>query len=91
MNKLSHKLLIFALIIALPSLGCFSYYTFEATNAGAIAKLSELAVLLAYPTLLISLTTFIVLRTSKTPPRIRSWLVGSCLVVSAAILLIARF
>ncbi|TCV88225.1 MULTISPECIES: hypothetical protein [Methylomonas] len=90
MNKLIHKLLILTLIIALPSLGCFSYYTIDKVNAGANAKLPALAILLAYPALLISLASFIVLRVSTRPSRLGSWLAAICLITSGAILLIAR-
>ncbi|WP_446808603.1 hypothetical protein ACH50O_15125 [Methylomonas sp. 2BW1-5-20] len=88
MNDLSHKLLMLALIVALPSLGCFSYYTAE--DADPSTTLPALAILLAYPALLISLAAIIALRVSKKTSRLGSWLAGSCLIVSAAILLIAR-
>ncbi|CAD6873015.1 hypothetical protein [Methylomonas fluvii] len=88
MNAFYHKLLILALILALPGLGCFSYYTLE--EAGPNTALPALAITIAYPTLLISLTTLIMLRISKKPSRPGAWLAGSCLIISVAILLIAR-
>jgi hypothetical protein len=65
MNDFSHKLLAIALVIALPSLGCFSYYSIEDSDLNS--SLPALAVLLAYPILLISLTTAIADRLSKRP------------------------
>lgn len=88
MTDLSRKLLILTLIVALPSLGCFSYYTFEGNDVDN--PLAALAMLLSYPVLLISLATIISLRYSKRPHPIGLWLVGICLVVSSAILLWAR-
>lgn len=88
MNHLSHKLLVLALIVALPSLGCFSYYTLE--DAESNTALPASVILLAYPVLLISLASIIAMRVSKRPRRLGSWLAGTCLLVSVAILLIAR-
>jgi len=87
-NAFCHKLLSLALILALPGLGCFSYYTLE--EAGPNTALPALAFMIAYPALLISLTILIMLRVSKKPSRPGTWLAGSCLIISAAILLIAR-
>ncbi len=89
MNQLSHKLLVLALIVALPSLGCFSYYTLEDADSNTTLPVS--IILLAYPVLLISLTSIIAMWVSKRRSRLGSWLAGACLLVSAAILLIARF
>ncbi|OQW75552.1 MAG: hypothetical protein BVN35_07795 [Proteobacteria bacterium ST_bin11] len=88
MNEFSHKLLALALAIALPSLGCFSYYSIEDTDANS--AIPRLAVLLAYPILLISLATAIADRFSKRPSKYRLWLAGICLMVSSGILLWAR-
>ena len=88
MNEFSRKLLALALVIALPSLGCFSYYSIE--GSGSNSAIPALAVLLAYPILLISLTTAVADRFSKRPSKYRLWLAGICLMVSSGILLWAR-
>jgi len=88
MTDLGRKLLALALIVALPSLGCFSYYAAE--DAHANNPLAALAIVLSYPALLISLATVIALRLSKRPHRLGLALAGTCLIASAAILLWAR-
>lgn len=88
MTDLSRKLLILALIVAVPSLGCFSYYTIEGSDVDN--PLAALAMLLSYPVLLISLATIISLNYSKRPYPLGLWLAGTGLIISSAILLWAR-
>lgn len=85
MNDFSRKLLALALVAALPSLGCFSYYTVESAdlNNGIPTPLF----LLSYPLLLISLAAVIASRFSKKPSRLGLWLAGICLIASAGVLL----
>lgn len=88
MNHLLRKLLMLALVVALPSLGCFSYYTFE--NAEQRSSIPPFATLVAYPALLISLAGVLTCRFSARRFDIGVWIFGAVLAASLTILLWAR-
>ena len=88
MNKLTDKLLMLALALALPGIGCFSYYTAE--NADQNAQIPTIAILLAYPVMLISMTTLIAWWFARRGAKWGAWLAGLGLVASAGLLLWSR-
>lgn len=87
-NDLVRKLLILSVALALPILGCFSYYTLE--SAGPLGQIPALATLFAYPLLLISVAGVLSHRFSSKPLGIRFWLFGTGLIISLTILLWVR-
>jgi uncharacterized membrane protein YhaH (DUF805 family) len=85
---LTRQLAGIVLVVAIPSISCFGWYSQEAAGSGS--ALVQAIVITAYPAALISLALLVLTLSSAQRSRSRAWSSGLCLVLALAVVLFAR-
>ena len=87
-QRLIRLLIGITLIVALPTIGCFSWYSMEAISASNIFL--RIIVLAAYPAIFIALAFLVKALTSPHLKKIQTWLSALCLALALLVILLAR-
>ena len=87
-QRLIRLLIGITLIVALPTIGCFSWYSMEAVSTSSI--LLRIIVLAAYPAIFIALAFLVQALSSPPLKKIQIWLSALCLALALLVILLAR-
>lgn len=87
-SRLIRQLIALTLVIAVPSFGCFGWYSLGTENHSS--AWTQMLVVIAYPASLISAGLWILNITSATPKRRNLWISALSLLVMVSIILLTR-